>query len=397
MKTNWMVMFLLVLCTTVVLATSPEPLTSPTCESGFVNWMPGNSPGGSPCTTWTSDSTWTQVQLSDGTWAYYIPDPLTTVSSMLQIGDVVTPFVVNERSVVYIDISKLSLQLKRDGLAPEFYYGGVWHNATEVAYNIGVSPAPTLMTGGELSGQLAYTGTMATPFQIKLDFRGATTLWGASIFLRLRFESDAAVGIPTGGVEVNGIKWWDALLNEPTVSIYADNGYIYLDNHKGDDPRVTKAQVWLNETLLGDTTTLSPHIQIPAVNGTPYTATAQNMDNTTPIPNVSPVATSCTITPASTPFVGMTLALFSKSGADVKASWTVGADNFSLYRSGNPQDLAVLGGGTLIAGGGSATRTFLDIGTLLNNNPEFYRVVAETSGVSERVPEQVQICSAPTF
>jgi hypothetical protein len=283
-----------------------------------------------------------------------------------------------------------SLEQKRVGFIIEvsFNTGDSWNEVTTSgatltpAYNYG-------MVAGPLAGFVAYSGTLST--KIKIDLRGANP---GNALLRIQFGGTGC-SAGTAGLWITGFESWSAALNEPEVGIFADSDNIYPEVKTGSDPRVIGTNLWLNESFLGQTPAYAFPPQINVTNGESYTISAQNVDA---IGNVSPLASSCTITPEDTGAPGMTSIRLTRESTNIKIYWSgdPGVSGYRGYRLTSPQE--ELSPSNQIGSGNTSTKVFRDYNqdVLTNETLYFYLVIGNDSdGTPEPRPEQIQLCPIP--
>jgi hypothetical protein len=347
--------------------------------------------GDSACTTWSSypeeENSATFIPVWNSTTQkgeLFLADMANTTTN-LQVGGGGGPEFGTSNAIAFIGFS-INLKAKHHGTIIELSNNdGEWTDITSIP---GATLSPSynyLMTGGPLAGNLAYSGSIHGT--IKADIR-KTTLTG-TIKFRVHYGSDEISPATNGGVHITSFSYWENALSVPSADIYADTGYIYGTFSSGeDDPRVSYTKAWDNETDIGQVTTLP--VQREATG--PHQWKVVNYDTEG---NPSPPGYSCTITPMDTGYTGMTLALVVKAGTDLKITWTANSDFAWLYKSGNPADLHVFGGGTLIGSWNPSygEKAIRDVGALLNTDTDYYLLVVEVGGNYERVPAVVQLCT----
>ena len=384
-------MFVLVVCATMVLATTPEPLVSTNCSDDFAWMASSSSPNTSPCETWTPETNnptwaWTPT-FYNGSWAWFMPDPTVAVSSTLQIGNASQQFAVSNLSIAFLQ-ANWGLENKKDGWRVEVTTDPANPSPTWVEVTtLGAVMTPvynTTMIGGVWAGLKAYSGNM-TSTRVKMDLRGST-LVGSNVAFRIHFISDSSVGV--SGLWLTRFEYWDALVGEPlSVTGFSDNSSIYINWDAGNDPRISYTEVWDGTTLLGTTPSLASPLQVSNLtNGVTHSVSVKNFDA---YGNVSPT-TPCspsTLTPLCAGVPPMTLLLMNTGGgswtpqtAEVPCGSGVGpVDGYFVYRSvlaNGPWELIGSGNGTM-------TQFFDNSGAMTDTNLYFYRVLSTKAGVSE--------------
>ncbi len=397
MKKNNLVVVLAILlaCVGLCALDRPDvPDASTNCEDNF-SWMENSSssPNNTACQTWSSDTDtiydWTTVWNSENrTGKFYLQNPPVRSHNVLQVGSSSGhSFEVSEMSMAFFQMS-WALQPRYDGfiIQVSFNGGDSWSEVTSVGgvlspgYNYTMSTSTSLdapPTG--LRGIPAYSGSMATTW-VTLDLRQCTTTGPA--ILRIYFVSSSSVAVE--GIHLYRFEYWDADVNPPSVSGWADNSSVYINWSPGEyDPRLDHTEVWHNGVIVPNAT--SPLQITGLVNGTEHVVEVKNVPlygNTMTTPcSPSPLTPVCTEKPP------VTLLMMNTGGgswveqtAEVPCGSGIGpVDGYLVYRSLTPD-----GPWNLVATVPSAGTQFYDPPAPLPGEVIHYLVWSEKNGVSEQ-------------